>query len=110
MRREAFEALGGFDEEFFMFAEDLDLCFRAHEMGFGIGYDDRAVVTHVEGVSRRRQPYKMLVAHHRSALRFHAKHAHGLNVLLVPFAALVLGLRLVVAATAEYRARTRDGS
>jgi len=108
IRREAFEALGGFDEGFFMFAEDLDLCFRAHQLGFGIGYVDRAVVTHVEGVSRRRQPYKMLLAHHRSAFRFQAKHARGAKVLLLPFAAVVLALRLVVATATEFRARSSE--
>ncbi len=108
IRREAFEALGGFDEGFFMFAEDLDLCFRAHGLGFGIGYTATAVVTHVEGVSRRRQPYKMLVAHHRSAIRFQAKHATGLKRLLLPVAALVLAIRFSIAVGTEFRARASE--
>ncbi len=108
IRREAFEALGGFDEGFFMFAEDLDLCFRAHELGFGIGYAPGAVVTHVEGVSRRRQPYKMLIAHHRSAFRFQAKHANSLQTLLLPLAAVVLAVRFTVAVATEFRARSSE--
>jgi len=108
IRRSAFEALGGFDEGFFMFAEDLDLCFRAHQLDFGVGYAPDAVVTHIEGVSRRRQPYKMLIAHHRSAFRFQAKHASGFGILLLPIAAMVLGVRFTVAVIAEWRARASE--
>lgn len=102
VRRSAFEALGGFDEGYFMFAEDLDLCFRAHELGFGIGAVPEAVVTHVEGVSRARTPYRMVVEHHRSALRFQLRSARGIRRLLLPAAAVVLGLRLVVALGIEW--------
>jgi len=105
IRREGFEQLGGFDEGYFMFAEDLDLCFRAHRNGHGIGYVDAAVVTHVEGVSREHTPYRMLVAHHRSALRFQARSATGAARLLLPVAAVVLALRLGVALVRERLAR-----
>ena len=70
VRRELFERLGGFDERYFMFAEDMDLCWRAHRAGAEVGTAPDAVVTHAEGVSRRVAPYRMQVAHHRSALRF----------------------------------------
>jgi len=99
--RSAFEAVGGFDEGYFMFAEDLDLCYRLHQAGYGVGVVEAAVVTHVEGVSRRRQPYKMLVAHHRSALRFQARSARGVSRLLLPLAALVLAIRLGVVVLAQ---------
>ena len=95
VRRSAFERLGGFDESYFMFAEDMDLCFRAHELGIGVGVAPTAVVTHVEGVSRRAHPYRMLLAHHRSALRFARRSTKGPARLALPLAAVVLGLRLV---------------
>jgi N-acetylglucosaminyl-diphospho-decaprenol L-rhamnosyltransferase len=96
-RRAAFEELGGFDEGYFMFAEDVDLCWRAREGGWGVGTQPAALVTHAEGLSRRRRPYRMLVAHHRSALRFAAKSARGWRRAAVPLAAVVLGIRLVMA-------------
>ncbi len=105
IRRSVFEALGGFDEAFFMFAEDLDLCRRAHELGSGVGFIETATVTHIEGVSRKRQPYRMLLAHHRSAFRYQAKYSHGVNLLLLPFAALVLLARLGITVSAERFAR-----
>jgi N-acetylglucosaminyl-diphospho-decaprenol L-rhamnosyltransferase len=100
-RRSALEELGGFDEAYFMFAEDMDLCWRAHESGWGVGVEPAAAVTHVEGVSRRRHPYRMLVAHHRSALRFASRRARGVERLALPLAAAVLGTRLLLAVAHE---------
>jgi N-acetylglucosaminyl-diphospho-decaprenol L-rhamnosyltransferase len=95
------EELGGFDEAYFMFAEDMDLCWRAREAGWGVGVDPAAVVTHVQGVSRRRHPYRMLAAHHRSALRFATRRARGAERLALPLAAGVLGVRLVMGVVEE---------
>lgn len=100
-RREAFEELGGFDERYFMFAEDIDLCWRAHEAGWGVGVEPAAVVTHVQGATTRRHPYRMLASHHRSALRFAARRARGVGRLGLPLAAAVLGARLAVALADE---------
>jgi N-acetylglucosaminyl-diphospho-decaprenol L-rhamnosyltransferase len=101
VRRLAFEELGGFDESYFMFAEDMDLCWRAHRAGWGIGVEPLAVVTHAEGVSRRSHPYRMLVAHHRSAFRFGAHTTSGWRRVGLPLAAVVLTLRLAGACVAE---------
>jgi N-acetylglucosaminyl-diphospho-decaprenol L-rhamnosyltransferase len=97
VRRQAFEELGGFDEAYFMYAEDTDLCWRAHQAGWGVGFTGAASVTHIQGVSTARHPYKMMVAHHRSALRFAARSTRGWRRLALPLAALVLGLRMMVA-------------
>jgi N-acetylglucosaminyl-diphospho-decaprenol L-rhamnosyltransferase len=107
-RRKALEELGGFDEAYFMFAEDIDLCWRAHQAGWGVGVEPRAEVTHVHGVSRRHHPYRMLVAHHRSALRFEARRAQGVERLALPAAAAVLGARLGLALADEALRRRRE--
>jgi GT2 family glycosyltransferase len=44
--RAALEAVGGFDEAYEMYGEDLDLCHRLHAAGFGIGYCADAVIVH----------------------------------------------------------------
>jgi len=93
--RAMFGQLGGFDERYFMFAEDMDLCWRAHKAGRGVGSVPEAVVTHVEGVSRRSAPYRMQVEHHKSALRFAAETTSGPARLLLPIAAAVLAMRLL---------------
>ena len=96
-RRGAFEELGGFDEAYFMYAEDMDLCWRAHHAGWGIGFTGAAEVTHIQGVSTARHPYRMMAAHHRSALRFTARTTSGWRRVLLPLAVLVLGLRMGIA-------------
>ena len=96
-RRDALEQLGGFDESYFMYAEDMDLCWRAHQAGWGVGFAGAASVTHVQGVSTARHPYQMLVAHHRSALRFTMRTTSGWRRAALPLAAAVLGVRLVLA-------------
>lgn len=51
VRREAFEAVGGFDERYFCFFEDVDLCFRLRLAGWRILQSPDAVVAHVGGGS-----------------------------------------------------------
>jgi N-acetylglucosaminyl-diphospho-decaprenol L-rhamnosyltransferase len=48
VRRSLFEELGGFDERYFMFAEDMDLCWRAKRAGHRVGTAPDAMVTPAE--------------------------------------------------------------
>jgi N-acetylglucosaminyl-diphospho-decaprenol L-rhamnosyltransferase len=96
-RRSALEELGGFDEAYFMYLEDTDLCWRAHDAGWGVGFAGTAEVTHVQGVSTARNPYRMMLAHHRSALRFTFRTTKGWRRAALPLAVLVLGARLATA-------------
>ncbi len=70
LRREAFEAIGGFDESYFMFFEDVDLCERLGRAGWDVVYAPTALVRHVGGHSWRDQPAIMIKAHHASAIRY----------------------------------------
>lgn len=95
VRRKVFEELGGFDEAYFMYGEDVDICWRAHRSGYGVAYVPTASVTHVGGITTRRTPYRMLAAHHRSALRFASRSLSGSRRLALPGVAVALGLRFV---------------
>ena len=97
IRREVFEEIGGFDERYFMFAEDMALCWQVREHGHAVAGVRDAVVTHIGGLSRQRASRVMIIAHHKSALRFEMQTAKGVRRLLVPLATLVLGLRLFMA-------------
>jgi GT2 family glycosyltransferase len=51
IRRNAFEEVGGFDEGFFLFAEDVDLCARLGDAGWRILYSPIGPITHLVGQS-----------------------------------------------------------
>ena len=73
VRREAFAAARGFDEGYFMHAEDLDLCRRIRELGFEVWCDPAIRVVHIKGVSSRRRPFRVALAKHRGLLRYFDK-------------------------------------
>jgi GT2 family glycosyltransferase len=50
-RREVLERVGLFDESFFMYGDDLDLCIRVARTGYRIVYDGRVQMTHLKGLS-----------------------------------------------------------
>lgn len=50
-KREVYEKLGGFDENFFMYTEDEELCYRVHKIGYKILYTPDILITHLEGRS-----------------------------------------------------------
>ncbi len=112
-RHRALEELGGFDESYFMYLEDVDLCWRAHRAGWSVAYVPAAAVTHLQGISTAHRPYRMLVAHHRSAFRFASRSSDGWHRLALPLVALVLAARFTVAcarqALGTLHGKTRRG-
>lgn len=70
IRRSVWEQLGGFDEGFFMFFEDVDLGRRVGKAGYRNVWTPRAEVTHIGGHTWRSDPAPMLSAHHASAARY----------------------------------------
>ncbi len=101
-RREALEQVGGFDETYFMYVEDVDLCWRLRRQGWEVGYVPSSEVTHLQGVSTDRHPYRMIVEHHRSLLRFAARSSSGWRAALLPLIAVGIGLRVGVACAVRY--------
>jgi GT2 family glycosyltransferase len=73
-RREAIEQAGPFDEGFFMYAEELDLCWRIQKAGWEVWYTPSATIVHHGGASTSQFRGEMLVQLHRSRYRFFAKH------------------------------------
>ncbi len=110
LRRRALDQIGGWDEGFFLFMEDVDLCWRLRRGGWRVGYEPAGRVVHFEGVSRSRHPYRSIVAHHRSALRFASKRWHGPRRLLLGPAAVLLTARGGALAAREALRRRAGGS
>lgn len=111
LRRSALDAVGGWDERYFMYMEDLDLCWRLRAKGFEVGYEPGGSVTHVQGASTSRMPYRMLAQHHRSAWLFARRRLTGARAALLPFAAVYLAARAVMAMAEHgwYASRARAG-
>lgn len=74
IRREAFEAVGGFDERYFMYWEDADLCRRLRHAGHRVRYVPPATAVHRVGHSSRTAQAASIRAFHRSALLYYTTH------------------------------------
>lgn len=51
LRRDALEQVGGMDESFFFYGEDIEFCFRFHKLGWRVHYDPGASILHIGGSS-----------------------------------------------------------
>lgn len=70
VRWDAFDSVGGFDERYFMYMEDVDLGDRFTRAGYVNVLCPDAVITHAKGHAAGEHPETMLPAHHESAYRF----------------------------------------
>ena len=73
-RKTALDAVGGLDERFFLYEEDVDLCLRVRRAGWRILYTPRALVRHHLGKSMETAPARSRLEYDKSHLRFYAKH------------------------------------
>ncbi|MDW8318684.1 MAG: glycosyltransferase family 2 protein [Anaerolineae bacterium] len=76
VRRQVLDQIGGFDEGFFMYSEELDLCRRAVAAGWQVVYLPTAVVTHFEGKSSEQVVAARHIRFHSSRVRYVRKY-HG---------------------------------
>jgi GT2 family glycosyltransferase len=75
MRRAALEQVGLFDEGFWMYMEDLDLCYRFREAGWTTWYEPSVTVVHAKaGTSGPARGPRLDYAFHYGMLRFYRKH------------------------------------
>ena len=107
MRRDALQAVGGFDPAFYMYFEETDLCRRLWAAGWQVYFAPVGVVVHVGGASTRRHYAKMQAQLFASMHLFYARHysarqARLLRLVMIP----VLAARLVQDAARYVRARS----
>lgn len=95
-RREAYEAIGGMDEGFFLYWEDADFCRRLTGAGWRVTYVPSIAIRHTAGASSRHAADASLVAFHDSAYRLFRKHARFPARLLSPAVYLALRARLAL--------------
>jgi len=113
LRRTALDDVGGWDERYFMYVEDVDLCWRLRRHGWRVAYEPAGCVIHVQGAVTRTRPYRMLAEHHRSLWRFAERRWVGARRLFLGPAAVFLairaGLTMVHHAALRHRNRAQAG-
>lgn len=97
-RRETLEEVGLLDEDFFMYAEDVDWCYRMHKAGWKVVYYPEAEVMHHIEKSADSAPFRMNLERHKSMWLFFKKH-YSRNIMLIDVATFLgIGARFSVLA------------
>lgn len=80
VKRSAIAEVGTLDERYWMYAEDLDWCWRFKERGYGVMYWPSLVFLHVKGASSRGgRPFRLNWAFHRAMWLFYVKFHRGVS-------------------------------
>lgn len=90
VRRELFESLGGFDERFFVYLEDLDLSLRVHEAGWQVHYLAEATAFHKGGGTSDQVKARRLYYSLRSRILYVFKHFRRRHAWTVALATLLI--------------------
>jgi GT2 family glycosyltransferase len=106
-RRDLLETVSGFDENFFMYSEDVDLCLRIRALGAEVLFTPDVEVVHLLGRSAARNRERVLYESHRSRLYFYQKHHGALPVALLKLY-MLLKAGLACALRPNERAAYRD--
>ena len=82
-RRDTLETINGFDENFFLYSEDADLCARVRATGAVILFTPEVEIVHLLGRSVAKNRDRVVYESHRSRLYFYEKHHRRLEVVLL---------------------------
>lgn len=74
VRKQALETLGLFDENFFMYCEDVDVCHRMKLLGWKVAYYPESVIYHTIGESSSHNKIKAIVERHKSMWTYYKKY------------------------------------
>ena len=112
VRRAALEQVGLLDEQYWLYMEDLDWCYRFKQAGWPVLYDGGVSVVHVKGGTSvrelrraRHRSLRSTLAFHRSMGRFYRKFYSGRNAALDAAVYLAIGAKLAIAMARSVLAR-----
>lgn len=83
VRRSSFEEIGGFDERFFLYFEEIDLCRRLKKAGYGTVFDPSLTLYHHGGVSMKKAGEITRRHYRQSQLLYYQKHQGSLSRFLL---------------------------
>ncbi len=102
LSREAFDRTGGFDEEYFMYGEDIDLSYRIKQAGLKVYYVHAASTIHFKGESTRRSVINEIKVFYEAMHIFVRKH-YGSSIFFALLLSIGIHLRTLVAFIKKYR-------
>jgi hypothetical protein len=102
LTQKAFKATGGFDEDFFMYGEDIDLSYRVKKAGFGVWYVHSTSTVHFKGESTRRSALNEIKVFYEAMDIFVHKH-YGASPLFTVMLRLGIILRSILALVQKHR-------
>lgn len=74
IRKAALDEIGFLDETFFMYGEDIDLCYRIKQANWKIVYYGKSKITHLKGASSKKQKSKLIYEFYRAMYIYYKKH------------------------------------
>lgn len=102
VRRAALNEVGAFDERFFLYFEEVDLCWRLRASGWRVQFVHDATIMHVGGASSRPIRAAALVHRYRSMFAFYRKHYPGWHLLVLKLAVQVSTIARLLIGQTEY--------
>lgn len=98
-RTDLLRQLGGFDERFFMYGEDIDLCYRTLKAGYRIRYVPETSIIHYKGESTKKENLRYIITFNKVLYQFFEKHySYGYSIFFKYF--ILLGV--IVKSAASY--------
>ena len=94
IRKDALDQIGLLDETFFMYGEDIDLCYRIKQGGWKIIYYGKSKITHLKGASSKKQKSKLIYEFYRAMYIYYKKHHAGESSFIVNWV-VYLGIALL---------------
>lgn len=101
-RKEVITQLQGFDRDFFMYGEDLDLCYRNNQLGYKTAYVHTTSIIHYKGESTRRSSIND-VKHFYDAMAIFAKKHYSRSKTFLLFLKLGIFLRAIMAYILKFK-------
>lgn len=95
--RTVIDKVGMLDEEFFMYGEDIDWCYRIKEAGYKIMYYPKEKIIHYKGSSSKKKKAKTTYEFHRAMILFYRKHYNDkYNIFVKILVYIGVALRMIL--------------